>query len=152
MFQNAAIVGVGQSAYTRRPEPGQTALTFIRDAIVAALDDAGVDACDIDGMAVSSLSIAPDAAVDVAWKLGLSLRWLMQDTNGGSSPISARRTRCARSRSAPRRRSCVVGGDATGLEGYAKLAANFNRATANIWRRSAMAGRTASMRCSPRGR
>ena len=26
MFQNAAIIGVGQSAYTRRPEPGQTAL------------------------------------------------------------------------------------------------------------------------------
>ena len=36
MFKNAAIIGVGQSAYTRRPEPGQTALHFMRDAVVAA--------------------------------------------------------------------------------------------------------------------
>ena len=39
-------------------------------------------------MAVASFSLAPDAAVDLAWKLGLSLRWLAQDTNGGSSGMS----------------------------------------------------------------
>ena len=71
MFENAAIIGVGQSAYTRRPEPGQTALHFMRDAVVAALTDAGLDAKDIQGMAVASFSLAPDAAVDLAWKLGL---------------------------------------------------------------------------------
>ena len=88
MFENAAIIGVGQSAYTRRPEPGQTALHFMRDAVVAALKDAGLNATDIQGMAVASFSLAPDAAVDLAWKLGLSLRWLAQDTNGGSSGMS----------------------------------------------------------------
>ena len=36
MFDNAVIVGVGQSAYARRPEPGQTTQTFMRDAVVAA--------------------------------------------------------------------------------------------------------------------
>ena len=40
MFNNAAIIGVGQSAYTRRPQSGQTTHTFIRDAVVAALKDA----------------------------------------------------------------------------------------------------------------
>jgi len=40
MHTNAAIIGVGQSAYTRRPEPGQSTHTFIRDAVVAALRDA----------------------------------------------------------------------------------------------------------------
>ena len=34
MFRNAAIIGVGQSAYTRRPEPGQTVLHFMRDQIM----------------------------------------------------------------------------------------------------------------------
>ena len=43
---------------------------------------------EIHGMAVASFSLAPDAAVDLAWKLGLSLRWLVQDTNGGSSAMS----------------------------------------------------------------
>src|SRR4030095_376908 len=85
MFRNAAIIGVGQSAYTRRPEPGQTVLHFMRDAVVAALKDAQLSAEDIQGFAVASFSLAPDAAVDLAWKLGLSLRWIMQDTNGGSS-------------------------------------------------------------------
>ena len=42
MFQNAAIIGVGQSAYTRRPDPGQTAVTFLLVAVVAALQDAEV--------------------------------------------------------------------------------------------------------------
>ena len=34
-YDNTAIVGVGQSIYTRRPEPGRIAHHFIRDAIVA---------------------------------------------------------------------------------------------------------------------
>ena len=68
---NAAIIGVGQSAYTRRPEPGQTVHTFMRDAVVAALRDAAIDASEIQGMAVASFSLAPDAAVDLAWRLGL---------------------------------------------------------------------------------
>ncbi len=85
---NAAIIGVGQSAYTRRPEPGQTVHGFMRDAVVAALSDAEVAASDVNGMAVASFSLAPDTAVDLAWKLGLSLRWLMQDPTGGSSAVN----------------------------------------------------------------
>src|SRR6516164_10175407 len=88
MHTNAAIIGVGQSAYTRRPATGQSVHTFIRDAVVAALADAQLDARDVQGMAVASFSLAPDTAVDLAWKLGLSLRWLLQDTNGGSSAMN----------------------------------------------------------------
>src|SRR5919204_909739 len=83
---NSAIIGVGQSAYTRRPE--QPVQAFMRDAVVAALRDAEIAARDIDGMAVASFSLAPDTAVDLAWRLGLSLRWLIQDTNGGSSAMN----------------------------------------------------------------
>src|SRR6201987_6311974 len=85
---SAAIIGVGQSAYTRRPQPGQSTHTFIRDAVVAALADAAIDPREVDGMAVASFSLAPDAAIDLAWKLGLALRWLVQDTNGGSSGMT----------------------------------------------------------------
>ena len=66
--------------------PVRSTHTFIRDAVVAALKDAALDAGEIDGMAVASFSLAPDTAVDLAWKLGLSLRWLLQDTNGGCRP------------------------------------------------------------------
>ncbi len=126
---NAAIIGVGQSAYTRRPEPGQTVHTFMRDAVVAALRDAAIDATEIQGMAVASFSLAPDAAVDLAWRLGLSLRWLMQDTNGGSSAMNMLSHALRGVETGAASAILVVGGDATGLAGYGKVATNFNVAT-----------------------
>src|SRR5215813_10481084 len=129
MFKNAAIVGVGQSAYVRHPQPGQSVLIFIRDAVVAALHDAEIDARDIDGMAVASFSLAPDAAVDLAWRLGLSLGWLTQDTNGGSSAMNMLGHALRAVEIGAASAVLVIGGDATGLAGYGKVAANFNIAT-----------------------
>ncbi|AMN43829.1 thiolase family protein [Rhodoplanes sp. Z2-YC6860] len=129
MFRNAAIIGVGQSAYTRRPEPGQTALHFMRDAVVAALKDAQLSAKDIQGLAVASFSLAPDAAVDLAWKLGLSLRWILQDTNGGSSAMNMLGHALRGVETGAAETILVLAGDATGLAGYAKVAANFNTVT-----------------------
>jgi acetyl-CoA acetyltransferase len=129
MFRNAAIIGVGQSAYTRRPEPGQTTLHFMRDAVVAALKDAQLDAKDVQGLAVASFSLAPDAAVDLAWKLGLSLRWILQDTNGGSSAMNMLGHALRGVETGAAETILILGGDATGLAGYAKVAANFNTVT-----------------------
>ena len=125
----AAIIGVGQSVYTRRPDPGQTTHTLIRDAVVAALKDAEVDARAVDGLAVTSFSLAPDTAVDLAWKLSLSLSWLLQDTNGGSAAMNMlghalRGIECGAASVI-----VVTAGDATGLAGYGKIAANYNIAT-----------------------
>jgi acetyl-CoA acetyltransferase len=126
---DAAIIGVGQSAYTRHPQPGQTVHTFIRDAVVAALNDAGIAGQEIQGLAVASFSLAPDTAVDLAWKLGLSLRWLLQDTNGGSSAMNMLGHALRAVENGAAAPVLVVGGDATGLAGYGKVAANFNIAT-----------------------
>jgi acetyl-CoA acetyltransferase len=126
---NAAIIGVGQSAYVRHPQPGETVHTFIRDAVVAALADAAVDASEVQGMAVASFSLAPDTAVDLAWRLGLSLRWLLQDTNGGSSAMNMLGHALRGVETGAASIILVVGGDATGLAGYGKVAANFNIAT-----------------------
>src|SRR6266851_1580695 len=126
---NAAIIGVGQSVYTRRPEPGQTTHTLIRDAAVAALKDADLSAREVDGFAAASFSLAPDTAVDLAWKLGLKLRWLLQDTNGGSSAMNMLGHAVRAVETGAASVVLVIGGDATGLDGYAKVAANFNIVT-----------------------
>jgi acetyl-CoA acetyltransferase len=129
MQGSAAIVAVGQSDYVRRPQPEQSTLVFIRDAVVAALADAALDAREIDGMAVASFSLAPDAAVDLAWKLGLSLRWLLQDTNGGSSAMNMLGHALRAVETGAASVILVAAGDATGLGGYARVAANLNTVT-----------------------
>src|SRR5262252_1066302 len=80
-------------------------------------------------MAVASFSLAPDTAVDLAWKLGLSLRWLMQDTNGGSSAMNMLGHALRGVASGAADVILVIGGDATGLAGYGRIAANYNIAT-----------------------
>ncbi len=125
----ATIIGVGQSKFTRHPEPGQTTVTFIRDAIVAALADANLTLDDIDGLAVTSFSLAPDCAVDLAFRLGLKARWLLQDTNGGSSSMNMLGHAKRGIETGAASTILIVAGDATGLAGYAKIASNYNTAT-----------------------
>jgi len=67
--------------------------------------------------------------VDLAWKLGLSLRWLAQDTNGGSSAVSMLGNALRTVEAGAAEVVLVLAGDATGLAGYAKVAANFNSVT-----------------------
>ena len=85
---SAVIIGSGEAGYTRHPAPGQTTHTFLRDAVVLALKDAQLELSDIDGLAISSFSMEPDKSIDMAWRLGMSLRWLLHDTNGGAGGIN----------------------------------------------------------------
>jgi acetyl-CoA acetyltransferase len=90
---NVAVVGAGESPYTRHAPvevDGHEYRTehVLTDAVVRALADAGLDRDDVDGLAVSSFTLEPDHAIDMAWRLGMSLRWLMQDTNGGASGVN----------------------------------------------------------------
>src|SRR5581483_8950402 len=85
---DAVIAGCGEFPYTRHPRADTTTAEVLADAGARALASAGMAPSELDGLAVSSFSLAPDHAVDLAWRLGLRLRWLMQDTNGGASGIN----------------------------------------------------------------
>ena len=82
------IIGVGQSIYTRHPNDEQTIQNLMKDAVLDALQDANLKHQEIDGLAIASFSITPDSAIDIAWRFGFSLNWLLQDTNGGSSAMN----------------------------------------------------------------
>jgi acetyl-CoA acetyltransferase len=125
---NAVIIGTGEAGYTRHPEPGQNTHTFLRDAVVMAIRDAGLGLADIDGLAISSFSMEPDKAIDMAWRFGMSLRWLLQDTNGGAGGINMLGHAVRGIEAGAASAIVVVGGDAMGLEGFARLSANYNRA------------------------
>jgi acetyl-CoA acetyltransferase len=85
---DARIVGAGEAQYMRHPAVERRTETFIAEAVVAALDNAGIGRDEVDGFGMASFSLAPDHAIDLTWKLGLTVRWLMEDTNGGASGMN----------------------------------------------------------------
>lgn len=123
------IIGVGQSEYTRHPSESQTVQNLMRDATNNALNDANLSLKDIDGLAIASFSITPDSAIDVAWRFGLSLNWLLQDTNGGSSAMNMLGHGMRAVQTGAAKNILILAGDATGLAGYAKIANAYNSAT-----------------------
>ncbi len=88
MTDAVAIVGAAESTYVRHPEVERRTETFLAEAVVGALEDAGIHRDEVDGLGVSSFSLAPDHAIDFAWRMGMRLRWVMEDTNGGASGIN----------------------------------------------------------------
>jgi acetyl-CoA acetyltransferase len=64
---------------------------FVARALEGLLAVSGLSKADIDGLCLSSFTLAPDTAVGVTQHLGLSLRWLDHIPMGGASGIVALR-------------------------------------------------------------
>jgi acetyl-CoA acetyltransferase len=77
-----AVVGLGQTPFAKSlPE---TELTMAVTAIKAALDDAGIDASEVDGLA--SYTLERDVETEVAKNLGLGdVTWFSQIGYGGGA-------------------------------------------------------------------
>jgi acetyl-CoA acetyltransferase len=84
----AVLTGVGQTPAVRHPRPEDTTARLLARAVRQALEDAGLRPADVDGLAVASFTLVPDHAIDLAWRLGLRLRWIMDDAGGGVSGLS----------------------------------------------------------------
>jgi len=125
----AVITGCGESPYTRHPPAGTTTSQVLADAGARALTRAGLEPSALDGLAVSSFSLAPDHAVDLAWRLGLRLRWLMQDTNGGASGINMLQHAARAVQAGDGRAILVLAGDHLPRDRFQDLVDNYNSAT-----------------------
>lgn len=64
---------------------------FLGQAVQALVRQSGLAKDDIDGLTVSSFSLAPDTAVGVTQHLGLSPRWLDHIPTGGASGVMSLR-------------------------------------------------------------
>ena len=60
---------------------------FLGQAVEALLRESGLAKAQVDGLCVSSFSLAPDTAVGVTQHLGLSPRWLDHVPTGGASGV-----------------------------------------------------------------
>src|SRR6185369_6316222 len=60
---------------------------FVGQALRRLLDESGLAKEQIDGLVLSSFSLAPDTAVGVTQHLGLSPRWLDHVPTGGAAGV-----------------------------------------------------------------
>ncbi|MBN9463889.1 MAG: thiolase family protein [Burkholderiales bacterium] len=85
-LDGAVIVAGVEVPYARHPQGAATGDLLAR-AFGEALAEAGIAHGEVDGLGVSSFTLGPDHAVDLAWRLGIAPRWLMDDCLGGASGI-----------------------------------------------------------------
>lgn len=124
-----SIVGTGQSPYTRHPSAGTETSSVIARAVSNALNDSGLRPSDVDGFAVSSFTLGPDHAIDLAWRMGLRLSWLMQDTNGGASAGGMLQHAVRAIESGDASVIVLVAGDVMDQAAFSHLVASYNKAT-----------------------
>jgi acetyl-CoA acetyltransferase len=129
MSTRAQIIGCGESTYTRHAPAGTSTMAVLAQAAEQALEDAGLDLRQIDGLAVSSFSLGPDHAIDLAWRLGVHLNWLMQDTNGGASGINMLQHAVRAIEAGDVNVVVVLAGDHLPRERFRELVDNYNSAT-----------------------
>ncbi len=129
-YAGAVILGAVESPYTRHPPEGTTTETLLADAFVRALEATGLERGEVDGLGVASFTHRPDRAIDLAWKLGLRPRWLMDDGNGGASGIQLLQHAVRAIQAGDARTIVLLSGDHFDKDSFRELVDSYNRVTA----------------------
>jgi acetyl-CoA acetyltransferase len=129
-YTGAVVVGAVESPYTRHPAEGTTTETLLADAFVRALEQTGIDRTDVDGLGVASFTHRPDRAIDLAWKLGIRPRWLMDDGNGGASGIQLLQHAVRAIQAGDASTIVLLSGDHFDKDSFRELVDSYNRVTA----------------------
>jgi len=128
-MSQALIVGVGETPYSRHPDDGLTTQRLLAQAARAALASARLEPREIDGLGVASFSLAPDRAIDVAFRLGLRPRWLMDGMTGGASGLDMLQHARRAVEGGDARAVLLLAGDRLDREDFVRLVDEFNTAT-----------------------
>jgi len=129
-FGNAVLVGAAETPYTRHPAEDVTTETLLADAFVRVLESAGIERSAVDGLGVASFTHAPDRAIDLAWKLGVRPRWLMDDGNGGASGIQLLQHAVRAVQAGDASTIVLLSGDHFDRDSFRRLVDEYNRVTA----------------------
>jgi len=100
---------------------------WIARALKELTDRAGIRPADIDGLSVSSFTLAPDTAVGLTQHLGLTPRWLDNIPMGGASAVVALRRAARAVEAGDATIVACVGGDANHVDSFRKLLSSFSR-------------------------
>ena len=118
----AAPISVPYVRYTN-----ETAHWWIARALRQTLQMAGIAPRDLDGLSISSFSLAPDTPVGLTQHLGLSPRWLDTVPTGGASGVIALRRAARAVQAADVDVVACVAGDTNRIDSFRNLLTSFSR-------------------------
>ena len=124
----AVIAAAAESPYSRHPPAGTTATALLADAFLRVLEAAGIERDEVDGLGVSSFTLAPDHAIDLAWRLGVRLRWAMEDPHGGGAALNLLRHALHAVESGEAANVVLLAGDHFQTGEFERLVSHYNRA------------------------
>ena len=100
---------------------------WIARALAELCANAGINHTDLDGLSVSSFTLAPDTGVGLTQHLGLSPRWLDHIPMGGASGVVALRRAARAVQSGDADLVACVAGDTNHVDSFRKLLGSFSR-------------------------
>ena len=123
-YSGVALIAPVTVPYVRFSD--RTAAWWIGTALRDLLARAGLKKPDVDGLAVSSFTLAPDSVVGVTEHLGLEPRWLDQVPFGGASGIIAMRRAARAIQSRDAEVVACIAGDTNRKDGFKSLIQDFS--------------------------
>jgi len=100
---------------------------WVAEALRALVAEAGIEGSDLDGLSVSSFTLAPDTAVGLTQHFGLSPRWLDSIPMGGASAVVALRRAARAVQTGDARLIACVGADTNHVDSFRRLLSSFSR-------------------------
>jgi acetyl-CoA acetyltransferase len=124
-YENAVVAVPVSIPYVRHSIRG--AHWFIARALRGLLDGSGLDKADLEGLCLSSFTLAPDTAVGVTQHLGLSLKWLDHVPMGGAAAIVSLRRALRAVESGDAAVVACVGADTNHIDTFRATLGNFSQ-------------------------
>ncbi len=126
------IRGFGQAKYERKPNPSLKTQDKLTEATILALKQSELSISDIDGLGVSSFTLTPDRAIDIAVKFGIKASWIMDGGTGGASGIDMAQHAMRAIQSGDAKNILLIAGDVFQSEDFIKLVSHYNVNTEEI--------------------
>lgn len=123
-YSGIALVCPTTLGYSKTSE--HSARWFIGSVLRELIAAAGIDKAEVDGLAISSFSLAPDSVSFLTQHFNMSVRWLEQLPFGGASGILAMRRAARAVQCGDADIVACIGGDTAAAGSFRELVADFS--------------------------
>jgi acetyl-CoA acetyltransferase len=124
-YEGVALVSPVTLPYVKRTEHG--AAWFIGKVLAQMLAASGLAKAEVDGLAISSMSLQPDTVVSLTDHFELSPRWIEQLATGGASGVMTMQRAARAVQAGDAEVVACIAGDTIQPTTFRDLVANFSR-------------------------